>query len=85
MIEIQKVNTSVRLEVSGKWPLSKTYYFYWECNNEDFANLLTENIRSHMQNELQRIRREAYDHGWKDAKSKKGSKETWFSSIWKMK
>jgi hypothetical protein len=83
MIQFTRQGTTVRIEVTGKWPLSKSYYFYWECKDDDFASLLTENLRDKMHDEIRRIRQEEYNKGWKDAKSKKVVKETWFSSIWK--
>ena len=83
MIEFKRVNAQVRIEVSGKWPLSKNYFFYWQCNDDDFAALLAQNLESKMHIELERIRREAYNKGWKDAKDKKSAKETWFTCLWK--
>lgn len=66
------------MEVDAPYPVSKTYFFYWDCERDDFAELLTKHLKDHLYNEIQRIRREEYNLGWKDAKSKKVAKRTWF-------
>ena len=55
----------------------------YNCGAEWAAYLLRENINDRMRARLSAIRKEAYEQGWKDAKSKKGAKTAWFSQWWK--
>lgn len=82
MITIKAKDTKVVIEVEGKYPLKLNYLFYWECNRDDYASLLAENLDKRMRQDLETIRRESYDKGWKDAKAKKTAKDTWFKSLW---
>lgn len=45
------------------------------------AELLKKQLDSHLSSNLERIRREAYNEGWKDAKAKV-KKKTWFAGWW---
>lgn len=81
MITITKKGTSVMIEVQSKYPLNRSYLFYWECGREDFALLLRDNLQGKMNDALEKIRQDAYMKGWKDAKAR-AKKETWFSGWW---
>ena len=43
------------------------------------ARLLRENLEKQLQEMFVRIRRRAYQQGWKDKASKKVAKQTWFT------
>jgi len=43
------------------------------------AELLQREMNETLQNTIERIRKEAYEQGWKDAKSRKVAKKTTFS------
>ena len=43
-----------------------------------YAQLVTDYYRDRLRSEMQRIRREAYEEGWADAKAKR-KKQDWFS------
>ena len=53
----------------------------WETQNEIFCALLADRLRDQLFEMMKKVREEAYDQGWRDAKSKKGAKETWFSGL----
>jgi hypothetical protein len=46
------------------------------------AELLKRQFQKKLSDELEAIRREAYNQGWKDAKAKT-KKQTWFTGWWK--
>lgn len=52
------------------------------CEDDAYAILLRARIEKDLSDKLEAIRREAYNEGWKDAKSKKVAKRTWFKSWW---
>ncbi len=58
----------------GQW-----WKMSFDCNAEWAAILLTETIRNRMGDTVEAIRRDAYNAGWRDAKSHKASKRTFFS------
>lgn len=60
-----------------------TYTMSATLDNEFYAGFVIGAIRDQMGEDLGAIRSEQYDAGWKDAKSKKTAKQTWFSSFWK--
>ncbi len=52
--------------------------FTWSTNDVMFAALLTERIRNQMRDTIRKIRKEAYEEGWRDAKGKKVAKRVVF-------
>lgn len=84
MIEITRDGTDVVLTAVSGYPNHGTKFSgrfstgaAWVCA------LLWQHLHGRMQDELRRIRQEAYTQGWKDAKAKKAGKETWFASDWR--
>lgn len=55
-------------------------FFYWNCDNELFAELLSGDFQNRLQKAIQKARQEEYLHGWADAKSKR-KKKTFFSCV----
>jgi len=53
----------------------------WETNQQLYAILLRDSIEKHMNERLEKIRRAAYNSGWKDAKAKT-KKQNWFAGWW---
>jgi len=51
--------------------------------NEDYAGFVSKAIEEVINNHLQLQRKQFYDLGWKDAKSKKNPKRDWFPRGWK--
>lgn len=81
MIQIEIKETKVRVIVDTKYPIESRYVFSFDTGNADFAALLAENMNEKMRNDLEKIRRDTYEQGWKDAKAKK-AKERYFSRMW---
>lgn len=81
MIDIKREGTFVKVVVDSQWPISGQYSFQWDTGRNDFACLLSENLKNKMVRDIERMRRDAYNQGWKDAKAK-AKKETWFSGWW---
>jgi hypothetical protein len=54
----------------------------WDCAGDWYAELLAQRLNNRMAERLREIRREAYDAGWKDARTKKTVKSDWFSEGW---
>lgn len=75
------------IKVKGKFITSIGNGWSWAftistCQDEPYAIMLSERMQKDLSNKLESIRREAYNEGWKDAKSKKVAKRTWFKSWW---
>lgn len=52
------------------------------CSEPWIAILLYRQLEKEMCDKLEKIRRESYEEGWRDAKAKKSGKKTWFSRLW---
>lgn len=76
MIEIGRNKEEVEIKVN----LSIGWYvnFKYGRHSELDAILLTNQIRKDLSNHIEKIRRQAYELGWKDAKSRKVKKKTEF-------
>lgn len=83
MIQFSRNGTLVRCTVPLQVPNyeKRLFHFEWETNSPAFAGLLSAEMDKRLHAELERIRREAYERGWKDAKAKK-PKETYFDMGW---
>jgi hypothetical protein len=83
MIKIFADGNKVIVQTEYKYP-GNGYYtnFDVDAGNKLDAQLRAENLNDHLAQSIQRIRKEEYNRGWKDAKSKK-KKEDWFSSTFK--
>ena len=78
MIEFKRDGTTIEVLIEVKASQEKRWLpFHWNANNELYAELLVENFKHHLIEQMQRARKEAYEAGWKDAKAKQ-QKETWF-------
>lgn len=77
MIKIsrKKENVTVDISLSIGWDIELTYL----RSSEMDAILLSNQIEKDLQNRIETIRREAYQLGWKQAKSKKVRKKDWFN------
>ena len=84
MININKHGTTVKVSIeTGLIASSSDVLLYWECGNDVFAELLTNQLRKKLADRIQAIRQEEYEQGWKDAKAKK-RKRTWFASVMRL-
>lgn len=80
MLEFKRDGSTIEVKVNTSigWHYTQTI----RCSDEPYAILLTQNLNDHLRSELTRIRREAYEQGWKD-KSRKQRKETWWKGTWR--
>lgn len=76
-----------KLTITAQTGIGWTFGFNHNCSDEAYAILLRNEIQGRMDAEVSRIRREAYNLGWKD-KSRKVRKATNFGgnpdhlSVW---
>jgi hypothetical protein len=79
MIEFiaESKEVAVKVTTSVGWHITARF----NCDSVLYAILLRKELDEKLNRELNRIREEAYQKGWRDAKAKK-VKETWFSSWW---
>ena len=78
MITIQQYGEKVKVEIDPEMRDRKVMCLYWNCGSEWYAQLLVEKINAEFHGLIERIRKAEYDAGWKDAKSHKQTKRTWF-------
>ncbi|MBN8665796.1 MAG: hypothetical protein J0L83_14540 [Chitinophagales bacterium] len=78
MLKLSKDGSNVTLEFT----LSIGYVIPFRvCNHTPMnAQLLKDAMNQTLHSRIERIRKEAYEQGWKDAKSRKVAKKTTFST-----
>lgn len=64
--------------VDPAYPLEAKTEFFLECASEREAALMLEHLQRTVGDEMDRLRALYYNKGWRDAKAKKGAKETAF-------
>lgn len=83
MLNVKRDNTKAVIAVGTDLPFdcegTKTsiYEFEFEMQTPARAELLVRYVHNRLETEIEKTRREAYEQGWKDAKSRK-PKVTWF-------
>jgi hypothetical protein len=83
MIDISQDGAHLLVTLTGEYPISGTRFtLRWDAGSSWAANLLRYHMDKRMGEQLEALRREAYERGWKDAKAHR-TKATWFSSAWK--
>ena len=77
MIQIgnEKETVNVKLIMSIGWHVQLNY----PRHNEMDAILLRNQLQKDINKKIESIRRDAYELGWKEAKSKKTRKRDWFN------
>lgn len=81
MIEISRIGNDLAVTLKGGADTgSSTFTLRWSVGSEWASTLLMWHLRYRLHETIERTRRAAYEQGWKDAKSKKRAKQTWFSS-----
>lgn len=84
MIRIKRDNEKVNLLFDSDLPFDcagdTVVTFDFSCSTPQpyYAQLATNYLRERLLAEMQRIRRKAYEKGWRDARAKR-KKEDWFS------
>jgi len=83
MIYITNDGVDVIVKVESDIPHAeggKSYFTFRFATSQHYtAWLLATHLRERFEGLVKAIRQEEYEHGWRDAKAKKGSKRTWFS------
>lgn len=84
MISFTRNDNQVIVKVEhGIFPANNSYFSLEITQAFEYqAELLRRQLHNHLSSKLEAIRQEAYNQGWKDAKSKKVPKRTWFSGWW---
>lgn len=77
---IKKDMTTIQLKISYLIPYGSSWgsLFSHTCSSEHETELMYAHLLAVMEAEVTKIRREAYEQGWKD-KSAKKPKQNWFS------
>lgn len=81
MVKLRRDGTKVVAEISCGLETAGSLLFTWDTEREIFAQALYEKMRDAMWSNLKRIRRDAYEQGWKDAKAHR-AKESYFDEGW---
>lgn len=83
MLSFKRQNSDVIIRLDYTTPCAGSYYttFNWGHNDASTASLRADSLNRQLSARLKSIREEAYDQGWRDAKTKKARK-TWFSGTW---
>lgn len=81
MIKFSREGTRVKIDVSAS-VMGYHFTFYHELKEDYLAELMRQDYQNHLEKRIEEIRRDEYNQGWRDAKSKKIAKRTWFKSWW---
>lgn len=67
--------TNVIVKINTGLPIEKCILsFEWQATHQYSAELLMRHLRKNFWNRIEQIREQAYEAGWKDAKSRKRKK-----------
>jgi hypothetical protein len=81
MIKFKVNEGHLRVEIETN--IDNKYIFLdWKTGDGLYSELLRRQLNNNMNKNLERIREEAYEQGWKDAKAKVKKKD-WFYGWWK--
>lgn len=72
MIRFHRHEGRVKCEIELDVPRyeRRTFIFYWDCEGPVFAGLLAGAFENALQDKLEKIRRQAYEDGVRDARAK---------------
>lgn len=77
LLAARRDGTKVRIKMPTT--LEKHYAFELDFSSETIAELVATDMDRRIDEAVQLARREAYNDGWREAKSKKVAKRDWFS------
>ena len=84
-IKFKRKETRVQLAVDTDLPYDEEnntiLYFYYDCEDLDYAELLCRYFEKRHKDAIRAIRKAEYESGWRDAKGKKRRKSNWFSDM----
>lgn len=79
VVQVDSVNKKrLWISVDAGHPLKEKIWFPRDCASEIEAALLEKQIDGKLNATAEEIRKVSYSTGWRDAKSKKRTKRTWF-------
>lgn len=78
MIDFKQIGADVKITIDSG---VGNFVFTHNCVHGYLSGLMRDQYERYMQSQLEKIRREAYNQGWKDAKAK-SKKATWFKPWW---
>lgn len=84
-IDFQKNGTKVECKVTIDVPYNPNggvWTFDFEHSDNFYAGFACDAMGNQMRTAIEKMRRDAYEQGWKDAKSKKVEKQIWFRRFW---
>ena len=77
MIKFKRLNNVVKVDFT--LPMGWTVTLQNERNSDFDAELLLRRLDDDLRQRIEKIRRDAYNLGWKEAKGKKVKKRDWFN------
>lgn len=79
MFQIYSKDSNVLIDVNSRLPVKLSVYpFTWFANDENNSVLLAQHLQAKLSDHMKGIRAEAYEQGFRDAKSKRKYQD-WFS------
>jgi hypothetical protein len=84
MLNVKRDDTKAVIDIETDLPFDSegkkvsTFGFVFEMQSPSRAELLVCYIRNRLEREMVKVRHDAYEQGWRDAKSHR-TKETWFA------
>lgn len=85
MITVYREGKQIRMDLEIHIPNydKRILYLYWNCENAMFAGLLSSHIGAEIRDRIEAIRRQEYEHGYKDGRGKKAKKK-WFRQTFRL-
>lgn len=82
-IQLKREGTSVRLSFEAYINAlgNRVFSFDWEAGSEWAASLLYSAIEKYLGEQLQKVKKSAYDKGWKDAKARNKRQTEFFGDF----
>lgn len=69
---VERDNESVKLAIETELESCQPVFnFHWECGDQEYAQLLVNQINKVLGKRLREMAKRNYERGWRDAKSKK--------------
>ncbi len=82
MIEIGNSGKTVKINIKGQYPVQNySLNFEYDCPDEFYAKLVAHNLMEALRYRIESVRKQEYEAGWKDAKSKKEKRKWFFNSL----
>ena len=85
MLTVVRNKSAVEINVTVPVPttVEYVYTFKFEAGREDWAGFLADTIDKLISAHLTAERIEWYERGWKEGRSRRAQRRTWFPGAWK--